>query len=278
MAINSCYIPRPPLSAFVEFFWLYEGDIPLHKKERRLPDGSASLIINLRDNPIRIYDQYDPSRVQSCGGIVIGGARSEFALLDTACQEEILGVQFRPGGVFPFLALPANELHNKIVSLDILWGQAALDLREQLLTARTREIRFQVLEQFLLAQLARFAQSRTIHPTVTYALQEFRDTSYSQNVKTVIEQIGISQTRFIQVFREAVGLTPKQYCRVQRFQEVLRILEGGALMGWTELALNCGYYDQAHFIHDFQAFAGLTPGAYRARQGEHRNHIALSDE
>ncbi|MBA2681769.1 MAG: AraC family transcriptional regulator [Ktedonobacteraceae bacterium] len=266
---------RSPLSAFIDFFWLYEGEIPVHKKERRLPDGSVSLIINLRDGPIRIYDQHAPDRFRDCGGVVIGGARSEFALIDTTCQEEILGVQFRPGGAFPFLELPVNELHNEIIPLDILWGEGAVSLREQLRAARTREMRFLALEQFLLAQLA--DQARSIHPAVAIALKELQNTSYSLELRTMIEQVGVGQTRFIQVFREAVGLTPKQYCRVLRFQEALRVLEGGAQVGWTELALNCGYYDQAHFIHDFQAFAGLTPGAYLARQGGHRNHIALPD-
>ncbi len=275
MAINHCYISRPPLSAFIEFFWLYEGDIPLHNKERRLPDGSASLIVSLRDEQIRIYDRHAPNRFHDCGGIVISGARSEFALIDTACQEEILGVQFRAGGAFPFLALPANELHNEIVSLDILWSGTAVNLREQLLAAGTREMRFQILEQFLLARLA--GQSRIIHPAVAFAIKEFQNISYSRNIRQVIEQIGISQTRFIQVFREAVGLTPKQYCQVLRFQAALRTLERGSPVGWTELALNSGYYDQAHFIHDFQVFAGLTPGAYLACRGEHRNHIALFD-
>ena len=276
MAINHCYIPRPPLSAFIEFFWLYEGDIPLHNKERRLPDGAASLIISLRNEHIRIYDWHAPSRFHDCGGIVMSGARSELALIDTGCQEEILGVQFRAGGAFPFLALPANDLHNEIVSLDMLWGEAAIDLREQLLVARTREMRFQILEQFLLARLD--GQSAIIHPAAAFALKEFQTISYGYNVRQVSEQIGISQTRFIQVFREAVGLTPKQYCRVLRFQEVLRMMERGVSVGsYAELALNCGYYDQAHFIHDFQAFAGLTPGAYFTQRGEHRNHIPLLD-
>ncbi len=276
MAINYCYILRPPLSAFIEFFWLYEGGIPVHKKERRLPDGSASLIINLHDEQIRTYDRYAPDRFRDCGGIVISGAHSEFALIDTACQKEVLGVQFRVGGAFPFLALPLNELHNDIVSLDMLWSGTAIDLREQLLAARTREMRFLVLEQFLLAQLNR--QARRIHPTVIYALKEFQNISYNHNIRSMTEQIGISQTRFIQVFREAVGLTPKQYCRVLRFEEALRMMERGVSVGaYAEFALKCGYYDQAHFIHDFQAFAGLTPRAYLARQGEHRNHVALLD-
>jgi AraC-like DNA-binding protein len=274
LAIHHHFIPHPPLSAFVEILWLYQGDTPSHKKERRLPDGSMALVINLRDDLIRIYDRCQHDQFQNYRGCVISGAHSEVMLIDTTSQAEVLGVQFKRGGAFPFLSLPAAELHNEIISLDMLWGAAAIDLREQLLAARTPERRFQLLEQFLLARLA---QSRTVHPAVTFALKEFQDVSCSPTIATVTERIGMSQTRFIQVFREAVGLTPKQYCRVLRFQEVLRVLERGVSGSMAALAMNCGYYDQAHFIHDFQAFSGLTPGAYLSLRGEHRNHIALPD-
>ena len=285
LAVNHCYVPRPPLSAFIEFFWLYEGDQSTFKMERRLPDGAASLIINLRADPIRIYDRYAPERFEGYRGSVISGARSEFVLIDTDCQVETLGVQFRPGGTGPFLALPAADLHNEVISLDTLWGAAAGELREQLLEASTVERRFQVLERCLLACLmrphhpARLAHptgSESIHPVVARALKVFHDSSYSHNIRSVTEQLGMGQTRFIQTFRDAVGLTPKQYCRVRRFQETLHVLERGVpARSHARLALNCGYYDQAHFIHDFQAFAGLTPSAYLAQHVQHRNHVAL---
>ncbi len=205
---------------------------------------------------------------------MISGAHSQFSLIDATGQSSMMGVHFKPGGAFPFLPLPAAELHNEVVDLDILWGAVAIDLREQLLEARTPESRFHILEQFLLARLA---PSRTGHSAVPLALKALQNASHLPTIATVTEQIGISQTRFIQVFRETVGLTPKQFSRIQRFQEVLRLLERGEPGHWAEIALDCGYFDQAHFNHDFQEFAGLAPGAYFSLRGEHRNHIPLPD-
>jgi hypothetical protein len=199
------YLPHPPLSIFVEGLWLYQAPTPPHTKERRLPDGSASLVISLRDDLIRLYDQRHPDQFQSHHGMVLCGARSEFALLDTTCLTEVLGVQFKPGGTFPFLAFPASELHNAILSLDLVWGAEVLTLREQLQTSGTPWGRFQILEQFLLARLAR---SRAPHPVVTFALQAFEDGPSPPTISSVTAQIGLGQTRFIQLFREAVGLTP----------------------------------------------------------------------
>ena len=90
-------------------------------------------------------------------------------------------------------------------------------------------------------------------------------------------RIGLSPRRFIQLFAEEVGLTPKLFCRVRRFQEVVRFIDTQRRFSWSNLALACGYYDQAHFINDFQSFSGLTPTAYLREKGEHSNHVPLAD-
>jgi AraC-like DNA-binding protein len=265
-------LPRPPLSAFVESFWLYEGDIPPHKLERRLPDGSMSLVINLRADRTRVYDRSNPEVFHDSRGGVLSGAHSTFTLLDTASTASALGVQFKPGGVAAFLPLPAGELRDEVVSLENVWGASALDLREQALEAETAEGRVRALERWL---LARFAPSRVAHSAIAFALDAFRDASSRPMVSSVIEQIGMSQTRFIHLFRDAVGLTPKQFCRIQRFQQTLCALESGAPAPWGEVAAAHGYFDQAHLIHEFQAFSGLAPGAYLAACVAHRNHVPL---
>jgi AraC-like DNA-binding protein len=94
-------------------------------------------------------------------------------------------------------------------------------------------------------------------------------------VSAVTDYIGISTRRFIQLFHQQVGLTPKAFCRVRRFQRVLRSVHGRREVDWAQVALDCGYYDQPHFIHDFQAFSGFTPSAYLALATTHLNHVPL---
>jgi len=93
----------------------------------------------------------------------------------------------------------------------------------------------------------------------------------------VTGQLALSPRRFIQVFAEQVGLTPKLFCRVRRFHEVMRRVHQGSGIDWTEVALSCGYFDQAHFIRDFRAFSGLNPTAWLAHRGEHLNHVPIPD-
>ncbi len=70
-------------------------------------------------------------------------------------------------------------------------------------------------------------------------------------------------------------MSPKLFCRVRRFQKVLRMISGGRGLDWAEIALTCGYFDQSHFIHDFQAFSGINPSSYLADHIEHMNHVPI---
>ncbi|QBD83398.1 AraC family transcriptional regulator [Ktedonosporobacter rubrisoli] len=231
------------------------------------------LVISLRDESMRVYDRQQPERFKVFREGVLSGAHSEFTILDSISRAEMIGVGFKVGGAYPFLPLPATELHNAIIPLEALWGAAARNLREQLLAAATPEDKFHILESFLLARLARSFEA---HPAVSLALSAFQNESGDSAIATVTERIGYSPRHFIQLFSHEVGLTPKQFCRIQRFQKILHLLEGKQQVQWSDIALQCGYFDQAHFIHDFRAFSGLTPGAYLALRSQYRNHVPLS--
>ncbi|HTT65552.1 MAG TPA: helix-turn-helix domain-containing protein [Bryobacteraceae bacterium] len=268
------HIPAPPLSRFVELLWLYEGYQQPHKKERLLPDGSMELVINLNEDRVCVYDPLETEKVRTLPGSVVAGAHSEFFVIDTAEQHSVAGVHFRPGGAFPFFDPPASELHNMLVSLEDLWGRPARQLRERLLEAGTPQAKLQTLEQALLARAARRLE---LHPAVAFALQEFHGLPHTRTIGEVTGQIGLSPKRFIQIFSADVGLTPKLFCRVRRFQRVLRLIGSKRPVEWAGVAADCGYFDQAHFIRDFRAFSGINPSTYLASRTEHLNHVPMPE-
>ncbi|HEY1939919.1 MAG TPA: AraC family transcriptional regulator [Candidatus Angelobacter sp.] len=269
------HIPKPPLSSFVELFWFYDGFPPrTHKKERLMPDGSVELVINLKENEARIYDRENLDKCDRLPGTVLCGPHSNYFVIDTEQQGSVMGIHFRPGGAFPFFKLPADELHNMHVSLEDLWGRQADLLRRQLLEAPTPSEKFQVIEDCLLAQALRPLQR---HRAVDFALHLFGKSNALPAIADVSDQIGISSRRFIQLFSGEVGLTPKLFCRVRRFQQVLHTIRMGKDFDWVDLAASCGYFDQAHFIHDFKAFSGINPTTYMAAKTEHLNHVPIHE-
>ena len=112
--------------------------------------------------------------------------------------------------------------------------------------------------------MARAIKPLERHRAVDRALGLFRNIHTAPAISEIADGIGISSRRFIQLFSDQVGLTPKVFCRVRRFQQALHKVNGGGAIDWADLAAACGYFDQAHFIHDFRAFAGITPTAYLA--------------
>jgi len=270
------HIPSPPLSHFISLMWFGDDYVVPHALERVLPTGEMALIINLWENRTRVYNADDPRKFNTFEGSIVVGAYSAFTVIDTDEQRATAGVAFRPGGAFPFLGLPAGELQDANASLSDLWGrQAASDLRDQLLAARSPEAKFKILERTFLNRIN--APLEPTHPAVLFAVQNFRNRPH-RPVSAVTEQVGLSDRRFIQLFSQQVGLTPKLFCRVQRFQQVLRNITSFAAnsgIDWPQIALNCGYFDQAHFIHDFRAFSGINPTTYVANKTQFQNHVAL---
>lgn len=237
-----------------------------------MPDGSMELVINLAEDRLATYDASNPTQSETHGGCLLVGARSEHFVIDTQAQTSVMGIHFKPGGAFPFLGCPSNEVQNQNISLELLWGQKAADLREQVLEAETPQRRFQVLEQLMLEMLAGPGEpSPAVRGGLIYIQQAEPTTPMAQ----IAEQVGYSSRRFIQLFKQEVGLTPKLFSRINRFQRVLSTLEEVNVPDWSRVATDNGFTDQAHFNHDFRSFSGLTPSSFVHQRGERRNHVPL---
>ena len=270
--MHRLYYPPPPLAAFVRCFWYWEGVPQPHAHERLMPTGEATIVFSLRDEQMRIYDADELSRYRSCGTVALAGPRLSPFAIETPSEDRIVGIEFLPGGTFPFFRPPASELTNQSLALEQLWRGTAGDLREQLIAAPSVEAQFTLLEQNLLAQLARPLE---LHPAVRFARRSICRAPHTASVSRLLERIGLSQRRFIQLFHDQVGLSPKAFCRVRRFQRVLATVHRRPAVDWAQVALDGGYYDQAHLIHEFQSLSGLTPSVYLARSTEHLNHVPI---
>jgi AraC-like DNA-binding protein len=266
------HTPAPPLHDFIERFWLC-SDAPAHRRERILPSGTIELVVNLREDEIRIYDPAQPDRVRRLSGAIVSGTYGSFFVIDTLQHASMLGVHFRPGGAVPFLGAPSCELADRHVDLAALWGrEPAAELRERLCAAATAAERFRLLEKMLVRRLRHPPQR---HGAVAAALDAFQRTGSDVSIRDVAQDVGLSQRRFIQVFAAEVGLTPKLYCRVRRFQQARRLVGKTAAPDWAGIAVTCGYFDQSHLIRDFREFSGLSPVAYLRQASEQvlPNHV-----
>ncbi|MCE9674028.1 helix-turn-helix domain-containing protein [Myxococcus stipitatus] len=269
--LYTSHAPMAPLADFVEYYWSL-GDVPAHARERIVPSGTLELVVNLHEDEIRVYDPVDPTRCRRFSGAVVSGAYRSYFVIDTREHTSIVGVHFRPGGARAALGLPPGELADTHVDLETLWGGRARLLRERLCSARTPGERFRLLEEALLSSLRAMPErQRAMH----FALE--RLARGGSSVGDVAAELGLSRRRFIELFTADVGITPKLFGRVRRFQRALAMTERPRVPAWSQLALECGYFDQSHMSRDFMDFSGLSPAAFLRHRcvDVKENHVAL---
>jgi AraC-like DNA-binding protein len=274
------YGPRPPLSEFIDYFWLFDGG-HTPRKERIVPSGTSELVINLHENEIRINNGERSKYHRRFSGAAMSGTYSSIFVIDAMQHESMLGVHFKPGGAFPFLGSLASELTDAHADLADLWGRSALELRERLCAACNHQERFQIMEEVLTDRLR---QSRKGRVAIAIALDAFGPYGTGASVRDVAREVGICQRRFSKVFAAQVGLTPKVFCRILRFQRVRTLADQVEKPDWAQIASTCGYFDQSHLINDFQEFSCLSPTEYLRHLRRHHQdgrlksyHIPLAE-
>ena len=249
--------PGLPLAQYVEMLWCCEGYQATHRQERVVPNGRFQLIIDLAAGQ---------------GASTIVGMRTRYSILETASVRSIIGVVFRPGGARPFFDPPADEFYNRAAPLDDLWGSASRNLRDCLLEAPGPAARLGILAAELRRRLG---EPRNVNAAVQYALEEFGCNPRATRVLEVACDTGFSRRRLTQLFREEVGLTPKLYCRLHRFQQVISRIASGGRVNWSQVSLEGGYYDQAHMAHEFREFSGISPAEWLSSKRPFQNHAAI---
>lgn len=270
------YRPGPPLNQYIDNFWLIEGG-QSPRLERILPCGTSELVVNLKHNEIHIHNPEQPEHYRRYSGAVVSGTYSQSFICNAVQHEAIMGVHFKAGGAFPFLNTEASELTDTHANLADLWGSSGIELRERLCTAKTCQERFQIMEGVLRGRLLRHSTGQL---QMKAALKMFVVGNIGTSIREVSRELGFSQRRFIQMFRSHVGLTPKIFCRIRRFQRARVLAEKLETPDWAGLAVACGYFDQSHLIRDFKEFSGSTPKFYSVQQ-QHKdarlkdNHMPL---
>jgi AraC-like DNA-binding protein len=247
------YFPDPPLADHVQLFWHVRG-CANYLRDRRLPTGNAHLLFNLGAAPtLFARESGGPSR--SFPTCWLAGQSESFIETGSHGETVLLGAQFHGHGAYRLLRLAQHELSGQVIELEALLGDHVLGLRQRLLETPSPLARFVLLEQWLLRLLDRGAQ---VHPAVVEASRAIAGTHGQIALPALSRHTGFSREHLIRRFREQVGLTPKAYGNIVRFNRALELARAPA-PSWAEIAQACGYYDQSHLVRDFQRFAGRAP-------------------
>jgi AraC-like DNA-binding protein len=241
------YAPDPHLAAHVRSYCGYveRGGTPLARRE--LPSDEIIVVLGLGP-PIRVDGE--PR------GSFVAGLNGAPALTEHDGVQEGLQVNLTPLGAYRLFGPPELGVPGQVVDLEDLLGARAGSLVERLFETHGWEARFALVETAIAGRLEERAPAS---PDVAWAWRRLTETEGRLPISAVTNELGCSRRHLTTRFREQIGLAPKAFARILRFDRAVRRLrsEGGGSL--AEIAHDAGYYDQSHFNRDFRAFAGLTP-------------------
>ncbi len=239
-------------------------------REHGLPSGAMHLAVRLDGPPLRLYADAGDMRGRDFGPAIVAGVRSGYCIKDLSRPAASVGAVLRPGAALALFGVSAAELAGQHVDLRELWGSRAESLYQQLAACPDPQRRQALFERFLLRRLR---GARGLDPQIALAARTLQREPAA--VAAMAAGAGRSHRHFIAAFRDATGLSPKRYARVQRFRRLLERLSALPDPDWAGLALDAGYADQSHLIREFGEFAGVSPGRYVAARVRSPHHLPI---
>lgn len=242
------YLPSDGLKPFVKTFLFIESTCATVNK--LLPDTSIVLAFRLGGS-ITDMSLGDSRRLPAS---VITGLRRSPRFLSYADKTACLLVIFKEGGAATIFNEPLHELFSKSLPLEELIPRSQLQLiEEQLNEADDNTARISVIERFLISRF----NNRQPDQLINHAIQKIKLAKGNLKVRGLANDMAISLDPFEKRFRRVAGISPKQFADTVRLRNLIgQFSVSGSL---TDIALDAGYFDQAHFIKDFRSFTGLAP-------------------
>jgi AraC-like DNA-binding protein len=254
------YQPIAELKGYIRCIWVLEG-VPLSEEvDVVFPDGHMELIFQYGSPYKRITEL--SSGVQS--NLTLVGQITQQLNLQATGKIGVIGIRFYPWGAFPVINIPMHLLTNAEIALKDCWGKEASDLEDKLLNS-DRQQAIIILQQFLLHKLIQhFYRANCIQN----AVQTINQAQGNIRVQELAYKSNLSIRQFTRTFTETVGVAPKSYSGMVRFQSFIKQSNQHRDIHLGELALRCGYYDQSHVIREFKQYTGMSPKAYFKHEGQ----------
>ncbi|WP_298901755.1 helix-turn-helix transcriptional regulator [uncultured Psychroserpens sp.] len=269
--ISHAHTISPSLSKYVAAMIYNKDYYPECEMDKYLPDGTINIIFELTGTDKFIFDNNTKKKKQGYSDVWFSGVLKDYITI-SAASEEMIVVVFKPGSGFPLIHKSVNLYTNKVVQANEIFGTSILELHTQLKAPTSPQEKFNAIEKWLLPQ---FKEDDFYTNIIHFAIDTIQNSSSKISIANLAKKTGFSQKQFIQLFKKYVGITPKQFHRIIRFNEILAALENKEKISWTAISADCGYFDQAHFIKDFQSFSGLNPKKYLSDVGDYPNYVPV---
>ncbi|MFP2996340.1 DUF6597 domain-containing transcriptional factor [Spongiivirga sp. MCCC 1A20706] len=259
MQFEICPLSQP-FSTYIESIFYYKGFMPDHSIERVVPTGHLFIIFELDGIERNTFDNDNLEPNGIFNNVWISGMHKNYLSISAHENSEMLVIQFKPYGAHPFLKISVNELNNSVVDASSIFGEEIVILRNELMVIEDFKTKFSKVQSWLKSE---YDQTRTPKEELITIIDSFTKNPVA-NHSGIIRQYSKTQKHLIQQFKKYVGLTPKVFHRIMRFNNLLGQIQNKEKPEWAKVAHDTGYADQAHFIKEFKEFSGFNPEEFIA--------------
>jgi AraC-like DNA-binding protein len=175
-------------------------------------------------------------------------------------QSQVFGIKFKPGGFRPFLTFPVSKLADRSVPVDRILGSEVKSLRDLVLSSATENEKVKAANAFFQARMPALNKTIALAGELVESILEDREI---KTVDDLVARSGVGKRSLQRLFNEYVGVSPKWVIRRYRLHELIERANEGEEPDWPQLALELGYFDQAHLINDFRSITGYSPTEYQ---------------
>lgn len=246
---------------------------PDHPIERLIPDGAASLVIELDDQNRYIYDNDGMTEKQLCKGSWVSGNFTEYLSFGPVKNTNLMGIRFKPGGLYPFIDVPMNFLKNVVLSGKEVFGDVIVDLRNRLKKENNSMHKNQMVYDWL--HTLKLKLNKPINHKIELAKDKIMSSPTIEEINQIAQITGYSNKHFTHLFKNQIGFTPKIFQRIIKFNQILPKIQNQESISWTQISYECGYYDQSHFIRDFKKFSGFNPSEFIEMDFDRNNFFPM---
>jgi AraC-like DNA-binding protein len=248
--------PIKILSKYIKNYFIVDIDNPIDflPNDRVYPCGYATMVFHY-GSPSKFRKKNSSKYIEP--NLVICGQQTNYYDLSLSGKTGMILIVFRPHGVKSFFNFPITELLNENISLQDLINNEAIELEDKLLSSPNNKQRIAHLENFLIGRLI----YNNEFERVEHAIKMIENAKGQIKAQNIAYEVCLGIKQFERTFSKYVGINPKKFASIIRFQNVIQMNSKGK-RSLSQIAVDSGYYDQSHFIHDFKNLTGLTPKAF----------------
>lgn len=251
------FIPDVQLQKYLHRFWIVSS-LDAMPAEKCVLDGFVKLFIYLNDN---LPEYYDTAGNRKEWGDGVGGHQTDGDLLiKTPADLKLIFCIFKPVGFYRLFKVPIHLLNNDVVPLEVFLGTRTREFKDRVLSASNDEVRIRLVNDFFISLVRK--QPENYSMTLEHAQDRLLEKNGLIDIEGLANQLNVSRRSLERRFQESVGMSPKYYAQVLRFNYAFGLKRANPALDWFDIIYDCGYFDQTHFIKEFRHFTGQAPVSF----------------